>query len=439
MRLMYSAIIFFLALLFTSTTQAAVLDDVTQTLKNGTPTFEMRWSFEVSDLNDGEKAKAVGLNVRTRIGYRTADLYDKFSAYIQLHNVTNLVENYRWPGGGDAGYDVIGDPDGSRVHQAYLDIKCPKHAGLVRIGKQEILFDDVRLIGNIGWRQNGQSFDAAKVSISPIKDVTFDAAYVSRVNTIFLTHFDLNGYWFHVTYAGLKNHKISLFAYLNDFEDNDYRDSATYGLRAFGKVPFQDNAALRYDFTIAYQTDFAEDGDPSSFITVGSETLEEHGAMMLNLFVATDLKLNLPYIQMGSFGFGYQMLEGAHGKDKPFDTLFSTAHKWNGWADQFLATNGGTLWNGLEDYWVEAAVKFAGVKFKAVYHYFDTETKVDGLYNNYDGKYGQEFDLLLVKPFNKNITGLIKAAFFDADNDAEANGVPVEDETVFWTRLTIKF
>ena len=78
---------------------------------------------------------------------------------IQPQFTTNFVEDYRWPGGGDADYDVIADPDDTRIHQGYFDLKFIPDT-VIRAGIQEILLDDVRFFGNVGWRQGAQSFTA---------------------------------------------------------------------------------------------------------------------------------------------------------------------------------------------------------------------------------------------------------------------------------------
>jgi len=130
-------------------------------------------------------------------------------------------------------------------------------------------------------------------------------------------------------------------------------------------------------------------------------------------------------------GGGTNIISGQDGNDRPFDTLFSTAHKWNGWADQFLATNGGNLINGLQDVFVQAGTTFSGVKFLAVAHWFDTTDT-----NTYDGRYGTELDFLFAKTFSKNLSGLMKFAFFNADS---AMDNPTVDETVVWVRLNYHF
>ena len=51
--------------------------------------------------------------------------------------------------------------------------------------------------------------------------------------------------------------------------------------------------------------------------------------------------------------------------------------------------------------------KVAGVKLVGVYHDFSADEGSDS--------YGTEVDLVLVKPFNKNVKGIVKYANYKAD------------------------
>ena len=395
------------ALVALSFTPAHAGDSLLDALKNGKASLQLQFSFEYSDFDDAANLDAAkGLTLRTRLGYRTGQ-WGNVQGFIQFHNVSQLLDDYRWPGGGNSGYDVIADPDGSRIHQGYLDISFGEHSKL-RAGRQEIIEDDARLIGNVGWRQNGQSFDGLKFTCLGLTDNTFSVSWITRINTIFLTHVNLDKLiLLHDSYRVSDSVNVSGFGYLLDTESKapDSRDSATYGARLTAKP-----GIFSLDVSYAVQTDYA-DG-------------ENHGGDMITV---------IGLVKAGNWklGGGTNIISGQDGNDRPFDTLFSTAHKWNGWADQFLATNGGNLINGLQDVFVQAGTTFSGVKFLAVAHWFNTTDT-----NTYDGRYGTELDFLFAKTFSKNLSGLMKFAFFNADS---AMDNPTVDETVVWVRLNYHF
>jgi len=382
-------------------------DSLLDALKNGKTSMQLQFSFEYSDFSDAANLDAAkGLTLRTRLGYRTGK-WGNVQGFVQFHNVSQLLDDYRWPDGGDSSYDVIADPDGSRVHQGYLDISFGKHSS-VRAGRQEIILDDARLIGNVGWRQNGQSFDGITYSCTGITNNTFKISWITRVNTIFLTHVNLDKLiLIHDNYRVSENVSFGGFGYLLDTESEapESRDSATFGARLKAN-----QGHFSIDATYALQTDYA-DG-------------ENHGGDMMTV-------IGIAKVGKWQLGGGANLISGQHRNDRPFDTLFSTAHKWNGWADQFLATNGGNLINGLRDLFVQAGTNFSGVKFLVVGHWFDT-TDV----NSYDGTYGSELDFVFSKTFSKNLSGLVKFAFYNADRAVDN---PTTDETVIWVRLNYHF
>jgi len=411
--LRFVVVLVLVSMVWVSAASAAVLENFTTAIKSGTPDVDVLASYEYKNRDDAT-SPGKQFSLRTRIGYRTGSFYN-FEAYAQFHNLTNLQEDFRFPQGGsfhgDLDRDLIADPDGNRLYKAFLDYKGISDT-LIRVGRQEIILDDARLLGNIGWRLNGQSFDAVSITNTSVQDLKIYAGYVNQVNDIFLTHSDLDHFYLvNAKYSPFEKHSLSGYVYLLDTESNvdTARDSATYGFRFVGKpAPFD------YYIDYTHQSDFA-DG-------------EDHDADMFNAYLGMQVsKVNI--------GAGYSYISGQDGSDRPFDTLFSTAHKFNGFADLFLATNGGGLLGGLEDYYVKASTKVLGCKLIAVYHYFDT---VDD--DAFDGTYGDEVDLVLVKPINKNLKLLIKYANFMQDDDA-SNGVanPTVDTEILTARLQYKF
>lgn len=388
---------------------ASVLDDFNAAITDGTADAGVLTSFEFKNRDDST-SPAKQLSIRTRIGYETG-VFHGVKLYAQFHNLTNAWEEFRHAEGGESDRDLIADPDGNRLYKAYADyVALPETR--VRLGRQEIILDDARLLGNIGWRLNGQSFDALTLTNTSVKDLTLFGGYVNQVNTINLTHADLDAFYLvNGRYTGIQDHSIALYAYLLDTEStaDSARDSATYGIRVEGKP-----GPLRYYVDYTLQRDFA-DG-------------ENHDADMLNAFVGAEVS---PF----DVGLGYAYISGQDGDDRPFDTLFSTAHKFNGFADVFLATNGGGLTGGLQDYYARASAKALGCKLTLVYHYFDTADDAA-----FDGVYGDEIDVVLARPIGEHFSVLLKYANFMQD-EAESNGFanPVVDTEIFTARVEYKF
>jgi hypothetical protein len=373
--------------------------------------LKLRLSYEYSDVDNGSNSDAgKGLSLSSYLGYRTAEL-GGFSFYTQFHNLLKVDGRYNDTHGKYAGeYDVIADPDGNRMQQLYVDFtKIPDTK--IRLGRQELLIDDVRFIGNVGWRQTAQVFDAITVTNKSIKDTTLFLGYIDKVATIGFEEAEFDGIWLaNAKYYGIKGHTQSAFAYFVDSESENElssRDTATFGARANGHF-----GKLKYDITYAYQSDYKDSEDRNLHFFQG--------------YLGYDFGGIEP-------GIGYSYIDGADTSrtgGKGFDTLFGTAHKFNGWADQFLDTNGGGVANGLQDFYASLKFKAGGFNFLMAYHFFDTTES-----HGYSDAYGQELNFLITRKLNEQLTATAKLAYYDEFSHA---GNPTADELVFWLRLDYK-
>ncbi|MCF7818221.1 MAG: alginate export family protein [Kiritimatiellales bacterium] len=372
---------------------------IKQALVNGTPSLEFMAGYEYSDLDNSGLHAAQALITRTRLNYQTG-AYKGFDAFVQAQYVGPINDHYSYPGGGNPNYDVVADPEKFRFQQAYLAYTgYDSHA---RIGAQEINLDNERFIGNVAWRLNAQSFNAASVANHSISNLTLFYAYTDSINdTLGSINHDRQYHLLNAEYKVCENNKASAFAYLqrNDGAGLDQLD--TYGLRTWGK-----NDIVSHDVMVALQRD-------AYYGSVFGE-------------------LDLDPIDVGG---GIEYISGGNKDDERFQTLDGTAHKFNGWADQFLGTGGG-LEGGLADlYGQVSATAFEKLKLTGVYHWFHTNNKTDA--NNFSGKYGQEIDLMAKYPVCKNFDVLTAFAYYmKGDNNADNF---TNDETAFWLRGTLRF
>src|SRR5665213_1764731 len=144
----------------------------------------LRWEY--ADQSNLKAANAETL--RTRFGLTTAPLYG-FQAMIEAENVLSLGEknDYNAAGSnpGGAGKTIIADPTTTELNQAWLSYTYTNLPTTIKGGRERIVLDNARFIGDVAWRQNQQTFDAASVQSSPIKDLTVFYSYVWDVHRVF--------------------------------------------------------------------------------------------------------------------------------------------------------------------------------------------------------------------------------------------------------------
>jgi hypothetical protein len=370
--------------------------------------------------------------VRTRFGYTTAPLYG-FQAMIEGEDIRALgsEKNFNAAGSNDQNQKpVVADPPTTELNQAWLSYTYTNLFSL-KGGRQRIVLDNHRFVGDVGWRQNMQTFDAIGGEVKPVKDLSLYYGYIWDVHRIFgdvsglpaaspNRDFDSDSHLINIAYQPFKYGRFVGYSYLLDLEVNNgtaarfNNSSATYGGYFAGATPVTDKVSLSYRAEFAWQTDYAD------------STLS-YEAPYYNLELSGAIK---PF----AFGAGYEVLgsdenEGAGGGRTAFRTPLATGHAFNGWADVFLATPN----NGLQDFYGYAQVTLPWqVPLRFVYHKYEAE------HGNDD--YGQEFNLIATKNFGKHWSALLKYAYYDG-KDAAPPAIAAPDVEVqkFWAQVEFNF
>lgn len=374
-----------------TTASADLGSDITEAFKGGTAYGDFRLRYENVDQDIDEVKEADALTLRSRLGYKTGEVQG-FSGVIEFEDSRNVagMDEYNNTQGKNIDHSVIADPETTELDQMYLQYK--NDMVTTKFGRQVLTLDNHRFVGHVGWRQDRQTFDAVSVNITPMKELSIQYAFLDQRNRILAEEADVNSKD-HLLNVGYKTPfgKLSAYAYLLEVDQDLDNKLDTFGLRFSGvKDVSSDLSAL---YTVEYATQDAEAGDA------------EADADYMNLEVGAEFKgvtAKLGYEVLGSD-------DGAYG----FATPLATLHKFNGWADQFLATPQ----QGLVDMSVTVSGTLAGVKLAAVYHEFEADEEsndVDDL--------GSELDLSVTKKFSDNYSGGIKyAAYSEGDIKADTD------------------
>ncbi len=158
------------------------------------------------------KKNSYAPTVRTRFGFTTAPVYG-FQGMLEGVNVSELgpEHNYNAAGVNSQGTrPPVGDPPMTRMDQAWVGYRYADYVS-AKFGQQQINLDNQRFIGDAGWRQNMQTFDAIGVNSSPVQDLTLYYAYIWKVNRVYgdvpglataNADFDSRSHLINVSYSG---------------------------------------------------------------------------------------------------------------------------------------------------------------------------------------------------------------------------------------------
>ena len=339
-------------------------------------------------LLDGE-----ALTLRTRLGFITAP-WQGWTAMIEAENIAAANgDSYSQAGinSGGAGHAVVADPVMTEINQAWLVYKTTSDTAT--LGRQRLVLDNARFIGDSGWRQNMQTFDAFVLQDKTLEKTTLTYAYLQQINRVFGPDHP-QGKWasssnlFNASYAGFSAGTLTGYAYLLDFSNAPANSCATYGASFAGTTHLSAGLSFVYRLEAATQSDYA--------------------ASTLNYSAHyTVIEAGLGWKPAG-FTLGYEVLGSDH--NVGFKTPLATLHAFNGWADLFLTTPAA----GLRDTYakVTANLPWAG-PLVAFYHQFDSAAgRID---------FGHEFDLQLTHKFGQSVTVLVKFADFRRVSLAQPN------------------
>ena len=313
--------------------------------------------------------------------------------------------------------------------RAWAETRISDHFS-VRLGRQEIVYDDSRIFGNVGWAQQARSHDAllAKFTWNNSRlDIGF-ALNADNQSEIATLYSNVAGYkafqyaWYH---TNINNVSLSLLAvnngveFLNTRLEKEVNYSQTLGGRLTTNL-----VGFNIDGAAYIQTGNLK-GNTVSTSYVGG-----------NINYKTSGKITL--------GIGAEYLSG---KDmnatsttiKSFAPLYGTNHKFNGWMDYFYVGNHKNS-VGLTD--INATFAYKKGKFSAnvIPHLFYAAADVYDGTTKMDSNLGTEIDATLGYKISSNSSVNIGYSKLFATNAMEVlkGGDSNENNSWAWVMFSFK-
>jgi len=387
-------------------------------LAKGKTNLELRYRLENVD-QAGTAKQANASTLRTRVRYTSGE-WQQASLMLEFDNVSRIGDDrYNDTRNGKAVYPTVVDPDGTDLNQALI-----KYMGVantpITLGRQRINLDNQRWIGSVAWRQNEQTLDGALFEYKGIDRFTATYGFISRVNRIngpdpipapaANTADELNTelHLLNFKYVTGESFTGVAYAYLLDLDHFAAASTQTIGLRASGKVPVGE-MKFGYAAEFASQSDYAKNA--ASFDAD-------------YLLAELTLGKSVPNATSWEAVLGYEVL-GSDGGVVAVQTPLATLHKFQGWADKFLATPG----VGLVDMYAGGTLTVQGYGFTLAAHKYDADS------GSLD--YGDEINAQIAKTFAKRYTMTLKYADY-SQGDA-ATGATKTDTKKLWLMAEAKF
>lgn len=370
------------------------------------PLIDARLRYEHDD-QDGIAKEDDALTLRVRSGVKATT--GPWSALVESEATIGIANNYN-DGFNGRPLPVIADPQNIELNRAQLNYS--KDGLSVTAGRQLLELADQRFVGPASWRQNQQTFDAARASWTRGK-LTADVTYSWDVRTVY----GIDGTparpqsipgdnWFGQLAYATPIGTVSGFAYLVDQDLatlSGYRlSSQTYGVRFTGSRPIAKGWKLAYVGSFARQSDYKNNPN--------------HYAASYYIAEATASG------PVWSATAGYEVL----GADKgvaltSVQTPLASFFRFQGWASKFTTTPPDgvrDLYGTIAGNW-KATGLITGFGFGATYHRFAAD-RMSRLY-------GDEVDLIASAKRGRYVLAA-RLARYNAQSFAT-------DTTKFWLTL----
>lgn len=321
----------------------------------------------------------LGTSHRARVGITFKK--EKYSFGLQVQDVRT------W---GTTAQLALGDGAATTVHQAWADMALAKNLSL-KVGRMELNYDDMRILGSVDWTQQGRSHDLAlfKYEKKDGMKLHFGTA-VNQVQTIYYgtvgNYKSMQFLWFNKTFG---NYKLSLLALNNGLQSDTTggKPVMTKYSQIFGQRSEYKKDKLFFGF--------------NTYVQMGEDAASKE---MMAYNIGLDLKYQLN--EKISVQAGFEMLSGtsqidtANKVNNSFNPLYGTNHKFNGHMDYFYVGNHlNTV--GLNDAFIGMEYKKGKFDCGFTAHYFmaaadvmdKDEFAATGNYKATSSALGMELDL----------------------------------------------
>ncbi len=372
------------------------------------PRFENRHGFKTLVPDDFDAATFVSQRSRLNLKYGSEQL----DVYLSLQNVRV------W---GDVNTLSASDINGTAIHEAWAKVRLDSLFSL-KIGRQEIVYDDSRIFGNVDWAQTGRSHDAFIASYQPntTNRLEVGLALNAPSETLFKVDYDVNNYksfqyaWYHTQLSNFGLSFLALntgFAFENDGEqDVDYQQT-------FGTFLSFSRHKIKADISSYFQTGKIANQELNAYNFAG------------NIHYDLNTKLNI--------GAGVEYLSGTDMNStsdaiNSFNPFFGTNHKFNGWMDYFYVGNHINS-VGLLDFYLPLNYHQVQWSIQLIPHVFSaTANIIDDLGTKKDAYLGTELDAVFAYKISNSIDFQMGYSQMFATESMEALKGGNKDATTNW-------
>ena len=366
---------------------------------------------------DGVDA-ALFTSQRTRLN--TKYVTEKYSFFVSIQDVRV------W---GDVKQLNTADKNGLALHEAWGLVNFDGFT--LKAGRQEIVYDDQRMFGSVGWAQQGRSHDAMVLKFGENFKLDIGLAFNQDKEALFEN-----------TYTTAGNYKAMQYAWFND-KWGGVNASFLFlnnGLQYIAPIN-SDNNEIRYSQTLGTHLKFKLAKGLSAATNLYYQTGSDVVNRDINAFLV-GIDLGYKNSETWNFGLGFEVqsgndYDGDASENKAFTPFYGTNHKFNGFMDYFYVGNHMNS-TGLIDVFAKVGANLTEKSNLTLFlHNF---TSYGEIAEDVEKGLGTELDLVYNHKFSKDIAiGAGYSQMFASEGmEVLKNNFDGNSNNWAWLMLTIK-
>jgi len=384
------------------------------------PRYENKHGFQTLIEKDADGSNFVSQRTRLNFDFKNSKMRIKVA-----------MQNVRvW---GDVS-TLSSDDNATALHEAWAEAILNNEVSL-KLGRQEIVYDDHRIFGNVGWAQQARSHDAFLLKYKPNDSHKIDIGFAlnsdsqSAVDNLYSNAAGYKTFqyaWYHGDFNKLKLSFLMLntgIEYLENVGLPDEKQTVDY-MQTVGPRLTYKSGKLSANTAAYFQLGKSIDTDVSAYYFTGNV-----GYKINDLF---------------NTGLGAEYLSGKDMDDtesdiKSFAPLFGTNHKFNGWMDYFYVGNHANN-VGLIDIYATLAYQKDKFSAKLMPHIFSSAANIYDGADKMSNSLGTELDLVLGHKLSKDISLNVGYSQIFATDSMEVlkGGDKGEHNSWAWVMFTFK-
>lgn len=258
------------------------------------------------------------------------------------------------------------------LHQAWAEWAFAKNLSL-KMGRQELVYDDARIFGNVDWAQQARAHDLVLLKYEKDFKLHAGLAFNQQFDQLLTTNYDLTSNYKSLQFIWFnkKIDKLSVSAlFLNNGMEMKYIEEGVDKFKTMYSQTFGTHLNYKADKLGLYA---------NAYYTTGKDITDRKlGAY--NLMLGVDYALDKEW----SFGAGVEVLSGTSQKEKmdnpsyvnkSFNPFYGTNHKFNGFMDYFYVGNHLNS-VGLNDLFAQIGYKKHKTTVQLTAHFFSANQDI---------------------------------------------------------------